>query len=379
MTVAETSLLARIEHAAGASRGAITFVGSGPPERVEWGRLHDEARAMAGALQARGVAPGDHVALLGPTTRAFVTAIQATWLTGAAAVVMPLPMRLASIDEFVAQTRTRIRSADARLLIIDPELAGFLEHQPGDPPAVGLKELESEHSPYERPSVDPNALAVLQFTSGATADPKGVMLPHAAIVANLDAAARAGRLQDDDVFVSWLPLYHDMGFIGLLTLPMISGNELVLAPPQEFLASPSRWMEWLSEFRGTVSAGPNFSYALAARSLRRMNDLDLSRWRLALSGAEPVDPATMEAFCEAGARHGLDPLAVYPCFGMAEVAIAGTFPEPMTGLRLDTVDRHALEAERRAVPASGASARSLAILGSAVHGLEVRVCDSFSG
>ena len=165
---------------------------------------------MAGALQARGVAPGDHVALLGPTTRAFVTAIQATWLTGAAAVVMPLPMRLASIDEFVAQTRTRIRSADARLLIIDPELAGFLEHQPGDPPAVGLKELESEHSPYERPSVDPNALAVLQFTSGATADPKGVMLPHAAIVANLDAAGEAGRLQDDDVFVSWLPLYHDM-------------------------------------------------------------------------------------------------------------------------------------------------------------------------
>src|SRR5207248_7903960 len=196
MTVAETSLLARIEQAAGAGAGAITFVGSGPPERVEWGRLHEEAQGMAGALQAWGVAPGDHVALLGPTTRAFVTAIQATWLTGAAAVVMPLPMRLASIDEFVAQTRTRIRSADARLLIVDPELAGFLEHQPGDPPAVGLKELESELSPYERPTVDPNALAVLQFTSGATADPKGVMLPHRAIVANLDAAGQAGRLQD---------------------------------------------------------------------------------------------------------------------------------------------------------------------------------------
>src|SRR5581483_4060287 len=147
-----------------------------------------------------------------------------------------------------------------------------------------------------------------------------VMLPHRAIVANLDAAAEAGRLQDDDVVVSWLPLYHDMGFIGLLTLPMITATELVLAPPQEFLASPSRWMEWLSEFGGTVTAGPNFSYDLAAR---------------ALSGPEPVDPATMDAFCEAGARHGLNPLAVYPCFGMAEVALAGTFPEPMTGLRLD--------------------------------------------
>jgi len=380
MTQAETSLLTRIETAAGAGKGAITFVGSGPPERVEWARLHDEARAMAGALQAKGIKPGDHVALLGPTTRALVTAIQATWLTGAVAVVLPLPMRLASIDEFVAQTRTRIRSADAALLIIDPDLAGFLEPQAGDPPVVGLKELEAHHgASYERPPVDAGDLAVLQFTSGATADPKGVMLPHRAIVANLDAAAEAGRLQDDDVVVSWLPLYHDMGFIGLLTLPMITATELVLAPPQEFLASPSRWMEWLSEFGGTVTAGPNFSYALAARALRRLDDLDLSRWRLALSGAEPVDPATMDAFCEAGARHGLNPLAVYPCFGMAEVAIAGTFPEPMTGLRLDSVDRRALEVDRKATPATGDGSRTLAFLGRPVPGLEIRICDPFTG
>jgi fatty-acyl-CoA synthase len=334
---------------------------------------------VAGALQARGVATGDHVALLGPTTRALVTAIQATWLAGAATVVLPLPMRLSSIEEFVTQTRARIRGADAVLLLVDGELAGFIEPQESDPPVALLEGLAMEGGAYERPNVDPGDLAVLQFTSGATADPKGVMLPHRAIVANLDAAAQAGRLQDDDVFVSWLPLYHDMGFIGMLTLPMISGNELALAPPQDFLASPSRWMEWMSEFRGTVSAGPNFSFALAARSLRRMPELDLSRWRLALSGAEPVDPTTVQAFCEAGARHRLNPLAVYPCFGMAEVAIAGTFPEPMTGLRLDTVDRAALEVEHRAVPAAGAGSRSLAVLGRAVPGLELRVCDPFSG
>ena len=210
MTVAETSLLTRIEHVAGARAGAITFVGSGPPERVEWGRLHEEARAMAGALQARGVAPGDHVALLGPTTRALVTAIQATWLTGAAAVVLPLPMRMGSIEEFVGQTRARIRGADSMLLLVDAELAGFIEPEPGDPPVVLLDALIGNAAAYERPKEDPDALAVLQFTSGATADPKGVMLPHAAIVANLDAAGEAGRLQDDDVFVSWLPLYHDM-------------------------------------------------------------------------------------------------------------------------------------------------------------------------
>ena len=379
MTVAETSLLTRIEQAAGTGAGAITFVGSGPPERVEWARLLEEARAMAGALQVRGVAPGDHVALLGPTTRALVTAIQATWLAGAAAVVLPLPMRMGSIEEFVAQTWGRIRGADSTLLLVDPELAAFIEPEPGDPPLVLLDALNGRATDYERPKDDPGALAVLQFTSGATADPKGVMLPQRAITANLDAAAEAGRLQDDDVFVSWLPLYHDMGFIGMLTLPMITGRDLVLAPPQEFLASPSRWMEWMSEFGGTVSAGPNFSYALAARSLRRLPQLDLTRWRLALSGAEPVDPATVQAFCEAGARHGLDPLAVYTCFGMAEVAIAGTFPEPMTGLRLDAVDRRSLEVDRKAVTASGAAARSLAILGRAVPGLELRVCDPFSG
>src|SRR5205085_4055393 len=198
-------------------------------------------------------------------------------------------------------------------------------------------------------------------------------------VANLDAAGEAGRLQDDDVFVSWLPLYHDMGFIGMLTLPMITGAELVLAAPQDFLASPSRWMEWMSEFGGSVSAGPNFSYALAARSLRRMNDLDLSRWRMALSGAEPVDPATVGAFCDAGARHGFDARAVFPAFGMAEVAIAGTFPEPMTGLRVDSVDRRSLEVDRKAVPATGDGSRTLAFLGRPVPGLELRICDPFNG
>jgi fatty-acyl-CoA synthase len=375
------TLVARIERALERG-GSVTFVNGESTERVEWARLYDEAATVAAGLQARGVGPGSHVALLGPTTRSLVTTIEAVWLAGATLVVLPLPMRLGSLVEFVAQTRARVRNADASLLVVDPDLAAFIEPEPGDPPTVLLSDLVGgAHGwSYERPKDDPAALAVLQFTSGSTADPKGVMLPHETICANLDAASSAAALvPGEDVLVSWLPLYHDMGLIGLLTLPMITGADLVLAPPQDFMASPARWMEWMSAFGGTATAGPNFSYALAARALGRMSGLDLSRWRVALNGAEPVDPATVSAFVSAGAPHGLSAGAVFPAFGMAELAIAGSFPPPGRGLALDVVDRRLLEEERLAVPASAsgdaAATRSLALLGRPVPGLEFRICD----
>ena len=372
-----TTLSSRIERAATRTT-AITFVGTGEPTRVPWGELHADARAMAAALQAQGVGPGDHVAILGPTTRSLVTSIQATWLCGAAIVLLPLPMRLGSIEEFVAQTRVRVANADAAVLLVDPDFAPFVEPAPGDPPMVLLSELAGSSTPedFVRPADDPEALAILQFTSGSTADPKGVMLPHRVVCANLDAIATAGALDPDtDVAVSWLPLYHDMGLIGLLTLMMTTGTNLVLAAPQDFLASPTRWVEWISSYGGTVTAGPNFSYALAARALRRHPGLDLSSWRLGLNGAEPVDPDAVEAFCEAGARHGLSPDMVFCAFGMAEATLAVTFPVPSTGMSLDTVDTRVLETERYAAPAApGAEgARRLAKLGRPVPGLQIRI------
>ena len=267
------TLRARIEAAAGGP-GAVTFVTSGDADRVPWGQLHDEALAMAAALQARGVMPGDHVGLLGPTTRPLVTCIQAVWLTGATLVMLPLPMRLGSIEEFVAQTRCRILNADVALLVVDPDLAPFVDEQPGDPPIVLLSDLAGgpgrrSSNDYDRPVDDPDALAVLQFTSGSTADPKGVMLPHRTVCANLDAVMVASEIDPrHDVLVSWLPLYHDMGLVGFAMLPMTTGTDLVLGAPQDFLGAPARWMEWLSDFGGTATAGPNFSWVLATRALR---------------------------------------------------------------------------------------------------------------
>ena len=346
-----TSLLPRIERAAD-SKGTITFLGSagsgGPDgERVSWGRLHEDACAMAAGLQAHGVAPGTHVAILGPTTRPLVTAIEATWLAGAAAVMLPLPMRLASIDDFVRQTRARLRASDSVLLVIDPQLAPFIAPEPGDPPVIGLDELRPgpgrpKASAYVRPADDPDALAILQYTSGSTSDPKGVMLPHRCVTANLDGIVAAAGLTIDDVGVSWLPLYHDMGLIGLLATPMTTGMDLALAAPQDFLAAPARWMEWMDAFGGTATAGPNFSYVLAGRALRRLQGLDLGRWSLALNGAEPVDPASVEAFAAAGAARAR-PGAVFPAFGMAEATLAVTFPPKGRGLVVDSVDRRVLE------------------------------------
>ena len=376
------SLLHRLERAA-ARDTAVTFVVGGAEDIVRWSDLHEQAKGYAAALQARGVRAGDHVALLSPTTRELVTAIQATWLVGATIVVLPLPMRLSSIEEFVSQTRQRIHNADARVCVIDPELAAFVTPEVGDPPMIAFTDLAGgDPTAWVRPADDPDRLVILQFTSGSTSDPKGVMLPDHVLRANLDAIASAAQLDvDDDVVVSWLPLYHDMGLVGILTLTMTTGTALVLGAPQDFTARPARWMEWLSTYGGTATAGPNFSYVLATRALKRAEGLDLSRLRIALNGAEPIDPDQVEAFVEAGRPHGLRPGAVFPAFGMAEVAIAGTFPEPMSGMVTDCVDRRVLETERYAAPTSPGSdgSRRLPLLGRPVQGLEIRIVDPETG
>jgi fatty-acyl-CoA synthase len=173
-----------------------------------------------------------------------------------------------------------------------------------------------------------------------------------------------------------------MGLIGLLGAPMTAGFELVLGAPQDFLSRPACWMEWLSEFGATVTGGPNFAYALAARSLRRLERLDLSRWRLALNGAEPIDPAAVEGFLAAGAAHGLDPRSAFCVFGMAEATLAVTFPEPGTGMTVDTVDQRVLETDRYAAPVAGdrtEAVRRLPFLGRPLRGLDLRVCDPDTG
>ena len=385
-TNATNTLAPRLEAAADRG-GTITFVtgaadGAGyTTDAIEWARLHDDARALAAALQSRGVGPGITVGILGPTSRDLVTAIQATWLAGATVAMLPLPMRLGSMDEFVEATRRRIANADATIVLIDAALSEFL---PPDITATTFAELapSANAAGYSTPVVDPDALAILQFTSGSTADPKGVMLPHRCVTANMDAICEgAGFDLAGERVASWLPLYHDMGLIGLLGVPMTTGVDLVLAGPQDFLAAPARWLDWMSTFRCTVTGGPNFSYALAARALKRADDLDLSRWRLALNGAEPIDPDSVESFLAAGAPFGLAAATPFCVYGMAEATLAISFPAPGSGMTVDAVDRRVLETDRYAAPVSPDrdGARRLPRLGTVLDGLELRVVDPDTG
>jgi fatty-acyl-CoA synthase len=387
------SIPARLERAADSS-GRIVFAGHSVqvpdgPNELTWRQLHDEARAVAASLQARGVGPGEHVAILGPTSRALITTVRACWLSGATSMVLPLPMRMGSLEEFVASTRARIRHGDAKLLLIDDALAAFYAAEPGDPPTEPLGAVQPGpgrpgSDAVELPSDDPERLTILQYTSGSTSEPKGVMIPDRVLGANLDAVAEAAEMQPGEVMVSWLPLYHDMGLVGCLALPMCFGLHLVQGAPQDFLGHPLSWMQWISDHRGTATAGPNFSWVLATRALRRASGLDLSSMRIALSGAEPVDPAAVDAFVAEAVRFGFPPGAVFPAFGMAELAIGGSFPTPGRGVVYDVVDRVVLERDRLAKPVAefdpdDTDHRRLALLGRPVPGLEFRIREPESG
>ncbi len=386
------STITRLEAAADSGTG-VRFVGTsvmpdGEPVYVGWDQIHDEARAVGAALQAKGLLPGDHVAVLGPTSRELMTIVRGCWMAGIASMVLPLPMRMGSLDAFIESTRARIRHGDAKLVLIDDQLADFYTAVEGDPPIEPMRSVMpgSPNVPtgdaLEIPPHDPERLVILQYSSGSTGEPKGVMIPDRVLSANLDATCEAAVLGPGETMVSWLPLYHDMGLVGFLALPMTKGVDLVQAAPQDFLARPGNWMEWISDHGGTATAGPNFSWVLATRALKRKTDLDLSTLTLALSGAEPVDPIAVDAFVAEASRFGFKAGSVFPAFGMAEVAIAGAFPERGRGLRVDTVDRQVLETQRVAKPIDiddptdlAVRARRLPLLGKAVPGLEMKVVD----
>jgi fatty-acyl-CoA synthase len=358
------------------------------PVRQTWAQVHDTARRMAADLLDGGLAPGTAVAVLAGEPAQIAPAAQAVWLAGGSVTMLHQPTPRTDFVEWAEETVTVLRMVEAGLVLLGPlfDPLGPVLTERGITVAP-LAELGAAHSgpvpdlPAVTSGEDDTVL--LQLTSGSTAEPKAVRITHANLYANLTAMVAASQLKvERDVMVSWLPLFHDMGMVGFLTVPMTVGLELVTVTPADFLARPLLWADLISRYGGTVTAAPNFAYAVLGRQLRRAEDgsLDLSSMRFALNGAEPIDPDAVASFTEAGARFGLRRECVVAAYGMAETALGVSFAPIETGLQVDVIDADELETGRRAVPAPAASSggtdrpvRRFPLLGPPLPGLSVRV------
>jgi fatty-acyl-CoA synthase len=293
------------------------------PVRHTWGEVHERARCIAGGLAAAGIGHGDAVGVL--------------------AGFPAIPV---------------LEEKGIKVLTI----AELLASDPTDPV-----------------DVDEDDLALMQLTSGSTGSPKAVQITHRNIYSNAEAMFIGAQYDvDKDVMVSWLPCFHDMGMVGFLTIPMYFGAELVKVTPMDFLRDTLLWAKLIDKYKGTMTAAPNFAYALFAKRLRNQAEpgqFDLSTLRFALSGAEPVDPADVEDLLDAGKPFGLRPDAILPAYGMAETTLAVSFSECGAGLVVDEVDADLLAALRRAVPATKGNTRRLASLGPLLKDLEARIID----
>jgi fatty-acyl-CoA synthase len=360
-----------LDSAARSPRGMTTGEPKAPARRT-WPEVHASALRMAGALRPE-LDPGSSVGVLAGEPASIAPAAQAVWLCGGSVTMLHQPTARTDLGAWAEDTVSVLGMIGARLVLLGAPfdaLAPVLTER-----GIAFRTIDSLDADPIAPDADVAAeddTALLQLTSGSTAEPKAVRITHRNLFANITGMVTASELDvERDVMVSWLPLFHDMGMVGFMTVPMVTGLELVTVTPVDFLTRPLLWAELISKYGGTVTAAPNFAYAVLGRQLARADGpLDLSSLRIAMNGAEPIDPDSVTAFAEAGARFGLRPESVLAAYGMAETALGVSFAPLDTGLQVDEIDADALESHRRADPGSG---RRFPKLGPTLPGIEVRV------
>ena len=350
------------------------------PVRHTWLEVYERARRVAGGLAAVGIGHGDAVGVLAGAPVEIAPTAQGLWMRGASLTMLHQPTPRTDLQSWAKDTTIVVDMIEAKAVIIsDPFMAAVpvLEGR-------GLKVLTAEQllasDPIDPIDTDEDDLALMQLTSGSTGSPKAVHITHRNIYSNAEAMFIGAKMDPsgNDVMLSWLPCFHDMGMVGFLTVPMYFGVELVKVTPMDFLRDTLLWAKLIDKYGGTMTAAPNFAYALFAKRLRNQatpGQFDLSTLRFALSGAEPVDPADVEDLIDAGKPFGLRPEAVMPAYGMAETTLAVSFSELGDGLVVDEVDADLLAALRRAVPATKGNTRRLASLGPLLPGIEARIVD----
>lgn len=351
--------------------------------RLRLDELAADAAAVAAGLAGLGVARGDRVGVLCANEPDFLRALFGALRAGAAVCPLPLPTTARELEAYLARLAGIIRVAGLQHVVVSTKL-GALE--PALAAHLGVDLLHVDALSGGAPPADrcgPQDTAIVQFTSGSTAAPKGVALTHGAVLTGLEAIVRGADMRAGrDRGGVWLPLYHDMGLFGTLSGALI-GMPVTLWSPAFFVKHPGRWLEAVARERHTVCPLPNFAYdqLVDAVPAAEMAGLDLSAWRVAFNGAEMISVESVEAFLDHAAPAGFRPEAMMPVYGLAEATLAVTFPPLGRPPTADWVDREQLARTGRAVPVARgtAGARGVIGLGRAVHGMSVRVAEPEDG
>ena len=349
-------------------------------------------RSAAGWLRRQGIRQGDRVVLSLPTSRAFVVGFFAVQWLGGIPVPAPEPnLRFKRQAYFERMVRVIADCSPAACIVLPEAIREF----DADSAPAGWHAVRDLLLPWENDDVTnncdgiaspiaslPDDVAFLQYTSGSTGSPKGVAVTHRALHANVRGMQLAVELRENDVLVSWMPVYHDMGLVGGLLLPIHVGMSTYLLSTMAFLNRPEIWLKAVSEYRASISPGTNYAYNLCARKLRpeRLPPLDLSCWKRAVNGAEPIDFQTIAAFQRKFEAYGLPKNASYPVYGMAEATLGISFPKPLAECKVDRISRRSLNETALAVPASEGDSDAIDVVccGTALPGHRLEIKDPTS-
>ena len=357
--------------------------GPGQEDSISYGALDRSARAVAAGLVQRGLRSGERVGLMLPTEPGFFPAFFGVLYAGAIPVPIYPPFRPTQIEDHLRRQSGILRNAEASLLITNEQVGAvglLLQGLVASLRLVVTAEDLAAAEPLEAPlPATPDTIALIQYTSGSTGDPKGVVLSHANLLANIRAMGQALEASSEDVVASWLPLYHDMGLIGCWLGSLYYGAPAAIMPPLGFLADPARWLWAIHRHRATISAAPNFAYELCLKLVRDEDiaGLDLGSLRRLANGAEPVSPDTIRRFAARFAPCGLRANAMAPVYGLAESVVALAFPPPGRAPLIDRIDRDSLAAHGLAVPVlpEVPDALELVACGQPIPGHEIRIVD----
>lgn len=353
-------------------------------EKITYSNLFVSALKIAHGLKGFGLKSGDTVAIMLPTCPGFFYAFLGILLAGGIPVPIYPPFRMYMLESYGKTESIILRNAETRILITFNEAKGLSHLLQSFVPSLKLVTdvetlLTTVPLPFDGKHNDfrPEQFAFIQYTSGSTANPKGVLLTHHNLLTNIRAYGKAINAGPQDVTVSWLPLYHDMGLIGMWLGSLYYGAPLVLMPPFTFLNHPEKWLWAIHYYRGTISGGPNFAYELCATKIapERLEGLDLSSWRIAANGAEKIYPATLEKFATYYAKHRFNRRALLPMYGLAESTVALTIPTLDHDFKVDHVERKTFEEKGHAIPTKKQNAIAFVDCGVPVVGQEVRIVD----